>query len=305
MSKKVSVLIPLYNGDKTIRSLLTMLLNQKIDTDVSIEIIVVDSSSTDNTLEIITNEFPEVKVFCIPNKEFDHGGTRNYLASLASGDYLLYMTQDAIPFDKYLIKNLLNPFQDKDVLVSYARQIPKEDAHVLEKFARNFNYPSVDIIKSKDCLSNMGIKTFFNSNVCSIYKKETFVEYGMFPEKIILNEDMIFASNIILKGFKVAYIADAKVYHSHNYSLKQQFKRYFDIGMAFNETSYLLNYASNEKEGLKMVRKLINFLIDNKYIRIIPYMFLEVIFKFVGYKLGKIHHIIPLSLKRTLSAYMK
>jgi rhamnosyltransferase len=305
MGKKVSVLIPLYNGEKSIRSLLTMLLKQKINIDDSIEIIAVDSSSTDKTIEIITNEFPEVKVSSIPNKMFDHGGTRNFLASQATGDFLLYMTQDAIPYDENLINELINGFEDNNVQICFARQVPYNDAGPLEQFARKFNYPNHSIIKDKSRLKELGIKTFFNSNVCSMYKKETFEKYNGFPEKIILNEDMIFASKVILGGGKVLYSAKAKVYHSHNYTLIQQFKRYFDIGMAFNETKYLLDEVSNEKEGMKFLNKLINNLLKSKLIHLVPIALIETLIKFIGYNLGKKHSLIPIPLKRKISAYMK
>jgi rhamnosyltransferase len=301
----ISVLIPTYNAEKYIKTLLNALLNQVLEEDQKLEVIIVDSTSTDNTVSIIQSDYPNVKVEIIPNNKFDHGGTRNYLASLATGQYLLFMTQDAIPFDNYLISNLLKSFQEKDVLISYARQIPKADANPLEVFARHFNYPPVNQVKDKSTIKELGIKTFFNSNVCSMYDKKTFEYFRGFPEKVILNEDMILASKVILGGYKVVYNAEAKVYHSHNYNLKQQFKRYFDIGMAFSNTSYLLDYASNEKEGFKMVKTQCKYLISKKLFHLILYSIIENGVKFIAYNLGKRHKFFPYKLKRKLSAYMK
>ncbi|WML24558.1 glycosyltransferase family 2 protein [Neobacillus sp. OS1-33] len=301
---KLSVLIPTFNAEKYIFSLLSALFSQKINLEV--EIIIVDSSSTDNTLKIITSSFPEVKTKVIHNKQFDHGGTRNFLASLASGDLLLFMTQDAIPIDDYLFDKLVQPLiKDSHIAVSYARQIPKPEASTLERFARNFNYPNISILKSKDSLKELGIKTFFNSNVCSLYRKKVFEEMGGFPENIILNEDMIFASKSILKGHKVFYNSEAKVNHSHNYSYNQQFKRYFDIGMAFKETNYLLKIASNEKEGFKMIRNQIRYLLLNKEYKYIIVALIENFIKLIAYNLGKKHEIIPIKIKRKISAYLK
>lgn len=301
----VSILIPTYNAERYIPDLFKGLHNQILEENQSIEIIVVDSSSTDNTVALINEMYPSVRVETIANSTFDHGGTRNYMASLAKGEYLLFMTQDAIPYDQYLVKNLLSPLENNEIMISYARQIPKKDAKPLEVFARNFNYPSYQIIKNKDSLNELGIKTFFNSNVCSMYKREVFEHYNGFPEKIILNEDMVLASNIILDDFSVSYTADAKVYHSHNYNLGQQFKRYFDIGMAFNQTSYLLKYASNEKEGKRMVFRQIKYLVSNKEFLVLPVAIIENIFKYTGYFLGKKHKFIPNNIKRAFSAYMK
>ncbi|AYV73351.1 glycosyltransferase [Bacillus sp. PK3-056] len=301
---KISILIPTYNASKDIRSLLSKLYAQVID-DKEIEIIIIDSSSTDNTIQIIKEEFPSVLVEVIPNNSFDHGGTRNLLANKASGEYLLFMTQDAIPYDNYLLINLLEPLKTDNTMISFARQIAKNDASPLERLARLYNYPEKTIVKNMDKIEELGIKTFFNSNVCSMYKKEVFRKYGGFPEKIILNEDMILSSKVILDGYSVSYTSDAKVYHSHNYSIRQQFKRNFDIGMAFSETSYLLKYASNEKEGIKMVLFQIKQLFIQKKLFYLARSIVENFVKYIGYNLGKRHSLLPLKYKKLFSAYMK
>lgn len=300
----ISVLIPTYNAEPYIRELLDRLLSQELPGH-DLEIIIVDSSSSDNTMEIVKQYYTDVRIYSIPNRTFDHGGTRNLMASKANGDYLLFMTQDAIPYDSFLLRNLIKPFEDNEVAISFARQIPKPDAKELECFARGFNYPEQSIIKNKQSLPTLGIKTFFNSNVCSMYRADLFREFGGFPEKIILNEDMILSSKMILQNYKVSYTASAKVYHSHNYDLTQQFKRYFDIGMAFHETSYLLKYASNEKEGIKMVKTQMIHLMKAKKPLLIPYAVAEAFSKWFGYQLGKRHEKLPLKLKKQYSAYMK
>jgi rhamnosyltransferase len=302
--RTISILIPTYNAGHQIIDLINGLKRQTLKS-IKIEIIIIDSSSNDNTLYIIKEKFPEIRIEVIANKMFDHGGTRNLLSTMASGEFLLFMTQDAIPYDEFLLKNLLEPFNDSKVAISFARQIPKEDAGVIESFMRGFNYPAQGQVKDKNSLNRMGVKTFFNSNVCSMYRKSMFYELEKFPEKIILNEDMVFASKAILKGFKVSYSANAKVLHSHNYSLLQQFKRYFDIGMAFHQTSYLLDFGTNEKEGFKLVLSQWKFLIKQKKFFYIPYTMLETVTKYVGYLLGKKHEFIPQKLKKSFSAYMK
>ncbi|WP_408912571.1 glycosyltransferase [Caldifermentibacillus hisashii] len=304
---KVSVLIPTYNAEQFIRPLLSKLENQKLPEGVAMEIILVDSSSTDRTKGIVKEQFPNVQFHTIPNKEFNHGGTRNMLADLATGEFLLYMTQDAIPFDDKLIMFLLENFQDENVLIACGRQIPKEDANPLEKYARSFNYPDKRIIKDKSKISELGIKTFFNSNVCSMYRATLFRgdEFHGFPNDVILNEDIILSYYVIMKGYKVIYDNRAIVYHSHNYSIKQQFKRNFDIGMAFNESEFMLQNVSNEKEGIKLVLGQLKYLIKNGYVTQVPRCIVESGMKFIGYNLGRRHHLFSEKTKRKLSAYMK
>lgn len=304
---KVSILIPTFNAKRFLDKLIPKLENQQLPPGVTSEIIIIDSSSTDETKEIVTKGYPNIYFHTIPNKEFDHGGTRNKLAGLSSGDYLLFMTQDAIPTDEHLISNLLSNFKDPDVKIAFARQIPNDDASGLERFARSFNYPDKRIVKDKQSIEKLGIKTFFNSNVCSMYDASLFKggEFSGFPEKVILNEDMILSYQVIMSGYKVIYDNKAVVFHSHNYNLTQQFKRYFDIGMAFHQSSFILENVSNEKEGMKMIIEQQKYLLEQKYFGEVFYSFFEAGAKYIGYALGKKHTLLNEKTKKRFSAYMK
>ncbi len=130
-----------------------------------------------------------------------------------------------------LIENLVKALtEDEKTGAAYARQLPNENCSFVEKYTRSFNYPDRSAVKTKDDLPVYGIKTFFCSNVCAAYKKEIYQKLGGFVRKAIFNEDMIYAGRLIQEGYGVAYAADAKVIHSHNYSCMQQFHRNFDLG---------------------------------------------------------------------------
>ncbi|WP_457786540.1 glycosyltransferase [Geobacillus sp. Geo 8.1] len=271
---------------KYIDQLIISLKKQHLNNEQMIEIIVVDSSSTDNTVKILREHHPEVIVKVIDKEMFNHGETRNYLASLASGQYLLFMTQDVIPYDHLLISKLIEPFKkDCKISVSYARQLPKPEANQLEIMYRYFNYPERSMIKDLNSIYQYGIKAFFNSNACSMYKREIFEKLGKF-QKTNTNEDMLFAFNAILNNYKVAYTADAKVYHSHNHTFKQKFKRYLEIGKFFGEHRYLLEYASNEKEGIKLIITQIKLLLSIGKFHLIPLVLLDSFIKLVAYRIG-------------------
>ncbi|KYC64647.1 glycosyltransferase [Heyndrickxia coagulans] len=302
----VSVLIPTYNAQNTIRELIQSIKSQSLPDNYGLEIILVDSSSTDSTIEIVKKHFPDVKIKVIKNKEFNHGSTRNYLARISKGDYLLFMTQDAIPYDNKLILNLLKNLLNDDNMICFARQLPKPDAKVLEIFARSFNYPNKKIIKNKEKIKELGVKTFFNSNVCSMYKRKLFEPpFNGFPNDIILNEDLVLAYKVIIRNKNVVYEPAAKVYHSHDYNIKQQFKRYFDIGMAFKETEALFKNISNEKEGLRMLLNQVKYLVKKKKINLILYCLTENVAKLIGYRLGKMNNKIPKNIRSKFSAYSK
>lgn len=276
----ISVIIPTLNAGKTIGELLSKLRSQNLDT----EIIVIDSSSKDNTVNIAKSF--GVKVISIPSNAFNHGRTRNLGATESKGDILVFMTQDAIPQNNYLIEKLIAPLKDPSIAASYARHIPRKDAPPSEIFARNFNYPDTSLIKDSSFIRELDIKTFFFSNSCSAIKKHTFFEAGLFPENIKANEDMIIAAKLILMGYKIAYISDATVIHSHNYSFSDLFKRYYNIGSSLKRNSWIFRHGKAEKEGVKFLIKQSNFILKNYGFKYIPNILIEAIVKYMGYRIG-------------------
>lgn len=280
---QISVIIPTLNAALYIEKLLFMLSEQ--DAKPS-EIIIIDSSSEDNTVEIAKRS--GAKTMVIPRHTFDHGRTRNIAAGEASGDILVFMTQDALPFHATLIRNLTAPLGKQGIAAAYGRHIPRPDASPLEVFARQFNYPDSPMIKSMDDIKRYGIKTFFFSNVCSAVMKDIFLNAGMFPEGIRTNEDMLLSARLILSNHKVAYVPDAVVVHSHNYSLFEQFKRYYNIGSALKCNSWILKYAHPEGEGLRFVKEEFRFVLNRHRYYLMPYIFFEYMAKYAGYRIGLI-----------------
>lgn len=295
---RVSIIIPTLNAEKFIAELVLRLRRQTL---LPAEIIVVDSSSGDQTVEIAAEM--GCRTLVIERKAFDHGGTRNQSAKLAVGDVLVFMTQDALPVDDKLLEKLVEPLADSLIAASFGRQLAKGDAIPPEKFARLFNYPGTGMVKSRDDLPRLGIKTFFFSNVCSAVRKREFEAVGGFPEKIVMNEDMVLAAKLILRGYKVAYVPEAAVWHSHNYSIAQQFRRYFDIGASLSMNRWLLEYARAEGEGFKFVKEQLMWLLRHRHYRWIPYTVALTVAKYTGYRLGLMEDKLPTGLKRRFSLH--
>lgn len=280
----VSVIIPTFNAASTLRDLIEGLYAQVLSPD---EIIVIDSSSDDDTINIARGY--GLKVLVISRDSFDHGRARNLAALEAKGDILIFMTQDILPYDRNLIKNLVSPFSNPDIAVSYARQIPIDDASPLEVFARSFNYPETPSIKGINDIKRYGIKTFFCSNACSAFKKESFIKMGMFPEGIPANEDMLMAARLIIGGYRIAYVPEARVIHSHRYSLPQLFRRYYNIGASLKRNDWLLRYSGGaEGEGLRFLSGQLGFVIKRHGLKWLPRILLEALVKFAGYRIGLI-----------------
>lgn len=294
----ISVIIPTLNAEKHIFSLLTNLWSQN---QIPSEILVIDSSSNDNTRDIA--EGLNARVIKISREAFDHGGTRNLGVKKAGGEIIILLTQDALPIDRHFIENIISPLKDDSIALSYGRQVPRNDADPIEKFARQFNYPEESIIKDIHKIPILGIKTFFCSNVCSAIRRKEFEEAGGFPENIIMNEDMLLAAKLILKGYKIAYQSSAAVLHSHNYSLKEQFQRYFDIGVSINRNRWLLKDIKTESEGVRLMKEQTKYLVAKKKISFLLYGFLQAMMKYSGYRLGMAEEMLPLKLKRSFSMH--
>lgn len=278
---KISLIIPTLNAGRHIEGLLSALSLQDTRPE---DIIIIDSSSEDNTVTA-AKKFG-TKTIVIPRQTFNHGGTRNMATEMAKGDVLVFMTQDALPADSLLLSRLTAPLLDPDIAAAYGRQVAKTGASPPEAFARQFNYPDKGLIKSASDISTLGIKTFFFSNVCSAIKKEQFMKVGMFPEKIRFNEDMIIAAKLILNGYKTAYVPEAMVIHSHNYSLLQQFIRYYNIGASLKDNSWVLKYARPEGEGMRFIKEQMAFILKERKYPWLPYIFLEHAIKYAGYRIG-------------------
>jgi len=298
---KISIIIPTYNAGSHINNLFLRL--QPYLHSEEYEIIVVDSSSTDKTVEVVKSY--GLSPIIIPKTEFNHGGTRNLAALRAKGEILVYLTQDVLPFSEEFIKLLVKPLIDNEAIgLCYGRQIPYSHTSFYGRFARLFNYPKLSMIKSIEDVGELGIKTIFASNSFAAYKKEVLFEVGGFPSNVILGEDTYVAAKIIKKGYKVAYVAEAQVYHSHDYTVWQEFKRYFDTGVFHQREKWLLEeFAKAEGEGLRYVKSEILYAIKNHKAYLLPNIIFRNGIKFLGYRLGRMEKYIPYYVKKRLSMH--
>ena len=279
----VSIIIPTLNAHSYIKKLLQVLLNQ---TRVPDEIIVIDSESVDETREIC-KEFTSVKLISIKQLDFDHGKTRDYALQASRGDYVLFLTQDALPADNLYVENILHPFEDKKVAMVTGRQIAEEGSSYIERLTREFNYPAQSDVKSKDDIHRLGIKTFFSSNCCAAYRRNAYNAVGGFNYPALISEDMIIAAKFIYADYSVSYCSEAKVIHSHKYSLMQQYSRNFDIAASITMNKDLFKAVSVQPEGVKMVKFVLAKLLKKGRLFQAFYYMLECVAKFLGYKHGK------------------
>lgn len=295
---RVALIIPTKNGEEDLARLLWSFSRLTWQCDV----FVVDSSSTDRTVEVASASGANITV--IHASEFNHGGTRQKMVQ-ANTDYDVYvfMTQDAYFADPNALEKLLAPFDDGRVGAVCGRQLTHRDATPLATHARLFNYPAESSVKSMADASRLGIKAPFISNSFAAYRREALLGVGGFPSNVILSEDMYVAAKMLLAGWKVAYAGDACCFHSHNYTLLQEFRRYFDIGVFHAREPWIKNsFGGAREEGLRYVKSELRYL-GLKRVYLWPSALLRSALKLAGYKLGQQESRLPRRLKLRVSMH--
>lgn len=287
---EVDVLIPVYRPDGKLTELLKRLKMQ----NYPIHRVILMNTEEKHFPTELTGIWDRVEVYHLAKEEFDHGGTRDRGVRMSTADLVVCMTQDAMPADETLIEELVEPFDDPKVWAAYARQLPNEDCREVEKYTRSFNYPEQSMVKTKEDLDRLGIKTFFCSNVCAAWRREKYLELGGFVKHTIFNEDMILAGTMIKQGGKIAYCAKAKVIHSHNYSAFQQFHRNFDLAVSQTMYPEVFGGIRSESEGIKLVKKSLSYCIKIGK----PWLMIQVVTqsagKLLGYKMGQRYRSLPM-----------
>lgn len=295
-----TLIIPTYNAGKIWQEWIHCYHQQKFKAD---KVIVIDSSSSDNTA--ILAEQAGFFVHKIAKSDFDHGNTRNLSMQFVDpkSEIVVFMTQDALLSEPNSLENLLIPFEDPEISAVCGRQLPHKDASPLATHARLFNYPDKSQIKSYVDRNELGIKTAFMSNSFAAYRKSVFEKLGGFPSNTILAEDMFLTAKMLLSGYKIAYCAEAKVYHSHNYSLKQEFQRYFDTGVfQACEPWIQQQFGKATGEGKRFVLSEISYVLNNAPLLLLR-VFITTFAKYLGFKLGLNWKYIPYVWRKRLSMY--
>jgi rhamnosyltransferase len=295
ISVKIVIIIPTLNASSYLSQTLSSFNSQTLFTQK----IIIDSSSTDYTQQLALEAGCTLEV--IPRSEFDHGGTRNQAARLARGDIFVFLTQDVLPQDQHFIENLVRPIINGTASASYARQVAAPSASPLERFFRAYRFPSVSSLKRAEVGQSLSVQDVQFSNAASAISNTAFWEIGGFTEGVILGEDVMLASKLLKAGHTIAYQADAVVWHTHDYGLMQQFKRYFDIGACYSRAGDALGGSKAGGEGVKLARAQFAFLLNERAYTWMPRAVLELGAKWLGYRLGYIERLLPLWLKHRVS----
>lgn len=292
---KVDVIIPVYRPGERFMELLRRLTVQTMEVN---RFIIMNTEKElweawEKTLP--EGSLPEnLSVYHVTKDEFDHGATRDAGIMQSDAEICVLMTHDAMPANKKLIERLVNGLMaDEKIGAAYARQMPQQSCNIIESYTRSFNYPQESCVKTKEDLPELGIKTYFCSNVCAAYKRELYVELGGFTKKTIFNEDMIYAAKLIQNGYAVSYVSHARVVHSHNYTGIEQFHRNFDLAVSQADHPEVFQGVRSEGEGIRLVKKTAKYLVQNGKPYLVPKLVYTSGCKYLGYLMGKRYKKLP------------
>ena len=299
---KIDIVIPVYRPGEEFLDVLWLLKKQ---TQPISRIILINTEKEFFDESVYVNA-DNIEVVHVTKEEFDHAATRHMGIEMSYADYVIFMTMDAVPKDEHLVEKLLAGIQaNPKTAVAYARQLPKKNCRMIEQITRRFNYPKKSRFKTAGDLDELGIKTYFCSDVCAMYDRRIYLELGGFVDSAIFNEDMFYAAKAIQNGYGIMYCADACVRHSHNYSCMQQYRRNFDMGVSQAEHPEIFDGISSENEGMRLVKTTVKELIKAGHWYDIPYLFISSAFKLFGYRKGKKYKSLSQKaiLKRTSNRY--
>lgn len=300
---RFTLVIPVRNGGELLLRSVRSVMNQN---HKPAEILIFDTESTDGAvsqIKTLTGKIP-LKVFPVRKNEFDHGGTRNAALKAARMPWVLFMTQDAVCAKADSVEELLRHTTDAKIAAVYGRQLPHDNANPLAATARTANYGENLIRQNLALAEQLGIKTWFTSNSFCLWNRRLLLQNGGFAEKLILGEDMHAAARLIQSGLTVIYEPRALVQHSHNYTAREEFQRYFDIGVFHAVHQNLLFRAGNaNKEGLKFVlRQAADLWRARALFSLLRFPF-HIMAKFLGYKAGRKYTLLGNRLSRFLSMH--
>lgn len=266
----ISLVIPTLNGGKQLDRLLCSLEKQTLVPD---EILVVDSASEDDTVSI-ASQHALVRVISIQRSDFDHGGTRDLALRQSSGDFVLFMTQDALPTDERYIEHLVAPFANESIAAVGGRQVAYPDARPYEQAVRAFNYPTSERVWDGTDIARLGVRAYLISDVCAAYRRSAYLAVGGFDHPIMTNEDMLMAQKLLQAGYKLAYSGNASVYHSHHFTLRQEYRRNHLIGWTMKHYEERFGHAEEMGEGVKLAVNVVKSLIKQGHVlECIPFAF--------------------------------
>jgi rhamnosyltransferase len=295
-----SILLLTKNGGSDFCDCIDAIFSQR--TKWPFEVVMVDSGSTDDT--VLNASSHPVRIEKIRPEDFHHARTRNFAAALAQGEFLVYLSQDAIPTSENWLSALLSNFDDPSIGAVYGRQVPKRESGTERNEVLSNLYGDSRIVKQPQSAVSLGYKYYHFSSVNSAIRKDVW-QATKFPDDLKVFEDIGIAKRILDSGWGIVYEPKASVYHSHDFDFKFLFRRYFDIGVVYQRLGIWDNHSQSSLRtaGWQGLRGKLSGLFRRGKARESVSAILKDIGKFTAIELGKHERRLPLAAKKRMSAY--
>lgn len=232
----ISVVIPVKNGAPWLKDTLPALFSQSLASGM--EVIAIDSGSTDDTLSILSG-FP-VKVIHIAPNEFNHGRTRNLGVQMAAGQFVVMTVQDARPADEHWLQELLKGFDGPDVAGVCGQQIVPHDTdkNPVAWFrpqsaagVRKYQFMNVADYEALGPDAKQAVCRW--DDVTAMYRKDVLLKIPF--REVSFAEDALWAQDAVRAGYGIVYNSRAKVFHYHHENPSFVFRRSFTVFYHFHK----------------------------------------------------------------------
>lgn len=281
----IAIVIPVFRPDGRLKMCIERLLRQSVMPDRILLNILYENPVDREISEIYIDERIEIRY--APREEYDRAGSRDTILRELDSDVVIFMVQTAIPQNRYLVEKLTEPFKEERTAVVYGRHMTDDECSPIECCVRQFNYPPKGMIKSLEDAGKLGIRTFFNSNVCAAYRRRAYLETEGFGKRMIAGEDMLAARRLLEKGWQAVYAPEAEVIYYRNDDLHGLWKRNFDIGVAHAEHPEMIENTKPGKEGVRLVRVTSALLRQNHMEEYLGEVLTRSIVRYLAYQLGR------------------
>ena len=296
----IAIVIPVFRPDGRLKKCIERLLRQSVMPDRILLNILYENPVDREISEIYMDERIEIRY--APREEYDRAGSRDTILRELDSDVVIFMVQTAIPQNRYLVEKLTEPFKEERTAVVYGRHMTDDECSPIECCVRQFNYPPKGMIKSLEDAGKLGIRTFFNSNVCAAYRRRAYLETEGFGKRMIAGEDMLAARRLLEKGWQAVYAPEAEVIYYRNDDLHGLWKRNFDIGVAHAEHPEMIENTKPGKEGVRLVRVTSALLRQNHMEEYLGEVLTRSIVRYLAYQLGRNYERLPEGVVRKCSA---
>lgn len=296
----IAIVIPVFRPDGRLKMCIERLLRQSVMPDRILLNVLYENPVDREIPEVYMDERIEVRY--TPKGEYDRAGSRDTILRELDLDIVIFMVQTAIPQNRYLIEKLTEPFKEERTAVVYGRHMTDAECSPIECCVRQFNYPPKGMTKSLEDAGKLGIRTFFNSNVCAAYRRRAYLETEGFGKRMIAGEDMLAARRLLEKGWQAVYAPEAEVIYYRNDDLYGLWKRNFDIGVAHAEHPEMIENTKPGKEGVRLVRVTSALLRQNHMEEYLGEVLTRSIVRYLAYQLGRNYERLPEGVVRKCSA---